>query len=37
MAVGAVVNWVIVLAHSNKTDELLELLSIKIAFINLDF
>ena len=32
MAVGAVVSWVIVFAHSNSTDEDLELESMKIAF-----
>jgi hypothetical protein len=37
MAVGAVVNWVIVLAHSKRTEELFELLSRKMAFINLCF
>lgn len=37
MAEGAVVNYTIVLAHSNNTLELFELLSIKIAFISLAF
>ncbi len=37
MAVGAVVSWVIVFAHSNSTDEDLELESMKIAFISLYF
>ena len=33
MAVGAVVNWVIVFAHSKSTEELFELLRRKMAFI----
>ena len=37
MAEGAVVNYVIVLAHSKSTEGLFELLIIKMAFIRLDF